>query len=191
MLRRAVERSFNRLSVDGDTSTNDTLVLMANGASGVKVTDRKAFEEPLTLVLEDLAQQIARDGEGARRFVTIDVSGAASDDEAARLARGIANSPLFKTAVAGADPNWGRVLSAAGNSGVNFDPRKVDIRMQDTLVCRGGLAAAFDEAALKARLDAKEVHVRFVIKGAGTGKSRFWTCDLTEGYIRINASYRT
>ncbi|MCX6620109.1 MAG: bifunctional ornithine acetyltransferase/N-acetylglutamate synthase, partial [Acidobacteria bacterium] len=176
---------------DGDTSTNDTLLLLANGASGVKVTNPDAFEEPLTLVLQDLAQQIARDGEGARRFVTIDVSGAAGNDDAVRIARTIANSPLFKTAVAGADPNWGRVLSAAGNSGVNFDPRKVDIRMQDMLVCKGGLAADFVESELKSKLDAKEVYVRFHIKGPGTGRARFWTCDLTEGYIQINASYRT
>jgi glutamate N-acetyltransferase/amino-acid N-acetyltransferase len=191
MLKRAADASFNCLSVDGDTSTNDTLLLMANGASGVKVTAGDAFEEPLTLVLQDLAQQIARDGEGAQRFVTIDVSGAATKDDATRIARAIANSPLFKTAIAGADPNWGRVLSAAGNSGVNFDPRKVDIRMQEMLVCKAGLAADFDEDELKGKLDAKDVHVRFVIKGLGTGKARFWTCDLTEGYIRINASYRT
>ena len=191
MLKRAADASFNCLSVDGDTSTNDTLLLLANGASGAKVTDAAAFEEPLTLVLQDLAQQIARDGEGAKRFVTIDVTGAATREDAVKIARGIANSPLFKTAIAGADPNWGRVISAAGNAGVAFDPRKVDIRMQDTVVCKGGLAADFVEADLKASLDAKEVYVRFVIKGSGTGKARFWTCDFTEGYIQINASYRT
>ncbi len=191
MLKRAAARSFNCLSVDGDTSTNDTLLLLANGASGVRVVKPETFEEPLTLLLQDLAQQIARDGEGAKRFVTIDVSGAATNDEAVGIARAIANSPLFKTAVAGADPNWGRVLSAAGNSGVNFNPRMVDIRMQDTLVCKAGLAAEFDEGELKKKLDTKDVRVRFLIKGKGTGKARFWTCDLTEGYIQINASYRT
>lgn len=191
MLKRVAAGSFNCLSVDGDTSTNDTLLLLANGASGVKVTRPEMFEEPLALLAQDLAQQIARDGEGARRFVTIDVSGAATNDDAVRIARAIANSPLFKTAVAGADPNWGRVLSAAGNSGVPFNPRTVDIRMQGTLVCKAGLAANFSEAVLKRKLDAKDVQVHFLIKGQGAGRARFWTCDLTEGYIRINASYRT
>jgi len=191
MLKRATARSFNCLSVDGDTSTNDTLLLLANGASGVKVARPEELEEPLTLLLQDLSQQIARDGEGAKRFVTIDVSGAATNDQAVRIARAIANSPLFKTAIAGADPNWGRVLSAAGNAGVNFNPRAVDIHMQGTLVCKAGLAADFDEAELKRKLDAKDVNVRFLIKGRDTGRARFWTCDLTEDYIRINASYRT
>lgn len=191
MLKRATARSFNCLSVDGDTSTNDTLLLLANGASGVKVARPEELEEPLTLLLQDLSQQIARDGEGAKRFVTIDVSGAATNDQAVRIARAIANSPLFKTAIAGADPNWGRVLSAAGNAGVNFNPRAVDIHMQGTLVCKAGLAADFDEAELKRKLDAKDVNVRFLIKGRDAGRARFWTCDLTEDYIRINASYRT
>ena len=193
MLKRGVERSYNRLSVDGDTSTNDTLVLLANGASGVR-PDAKEFaklEEAITGVMEQLAQAIARDGEGARRFVTITVSGAPNNDGAARMARAIANSPLVKTAIAGADPNWGRVLSAAGNAGVAFDPARTDIHMQGVLVCRGGLAAPFSEAELKRKLDAPECEINVSIRGKGIGAARFWTCDLTEGYIRINASYRT
>lgn len=193
MLKRGVERSYNRLSVDGDTSTNDTLALLANGASGVR-PDPGEFakvEEAITGVMETLAQAIARDGEGARKFVTILVSGAPTDDAAARLARAIANSPLVKTAIAGSDPNWGRILSAAGNAGVNFDPMKTDIRMQGVPVCRGGLAAPFSEAELKAKLDAPECEIAVAIRGKGKGAARFWTCDLTEGYIRINASYRT
>jgi len=193
MLRRAVERSYNRLSVDGDTSTNDTLLLLANGASGVRPDPKEmgTVEERVARVAEDLACSIARDGEGARKLITILVSGASTDDAAARLARSIANSPLVKTAVAGSDPNWGRILSAAGNAGVPFDPRKTDIEMQGVPVCRGGLAARFSEAELKGKLDAPECEIRLALRGKGKGQARFWTCDFTEGYIRINASYRT
>jgi len=197
MLRRGVERSYNRLSVDGDTSTNDTLLLLANGASGVRPDPKEmaAVEERLAAVMEDLARSIARDGEGARKLITILISGAATDDAAAQVARAIANSPLVKTAVAGSDPNWGRILSAAGNAGVAFDPRKVDIDMQGVPVCRGGLAARFSESELKQKLDAPECEIRLTLRGkgkaAGKGTARFWTCDFTEGYIRINASYRT
>jgi glutamate N-acetyltransferase/amino-acid N-acetyltransferase len=193
MLKRGVERSYNRLSVDGDTSTNDTLALLANGAAGAGPApgEMAAFEEAVTGVMERLAQAIARDGEGARKFVTIEVAGAPSDDAAARLARAIANSPLVKTAIAGADPNWGRILSAAGNAGVAFDPAKTDIHMQGVLVCRSGLAAPFSEPELKARLDAPECQIRLTLRGKGKGFARFWTCDLTEGYIHINASYRS
>jgi len=123
--------------------------------------------------------------------VTIDVEGAASEREAETIARAIANSPLVKTAIAGSDPNWGRVLAAAGYAGVKFDPRKTDIFMQGIAVCRGGLAADFSEAELTRKLDESECLIRFVIRGGGKGRARFWTCDLTEEYIRINASYRT
>jgi len=179
--------------VDGDTSTNDTLVLMANGCSGVRPDPKEmgAFEEGVTIVMETLARQIARDGEGAKKLITIDVAGTANEDAAARIARAIANSPLVKTAIAGSDPNWGRILSAAGNAGVAFDPAKVDIEMQNVVVCRGGLAARFSESELKKKLDDPECSIRFNIRGKGKGSSRFWTCDLTEDYIRINASYRT
>jgi len=193
MLKRGVERSYNRLSVDGDTSTNDTLVLLANGASGVRPDPKEQakVEEEITRVMEQLAQQIARDGEGARKFITIVVSGAPSQDGAVRMARAIANSPLVKTAVAGSDPNWGRILSAAGNAGVAFDPLRTDIHLQGVLVCRGGLAAPFSEPELKTKLDAAECEIRVTVRSKGKGSARFWTCDLTEGYIRINASYRT
>jgi glutamate N-acetyltransferase/amino-acid N-acetyltransferase len=193
MLKRGVERSYHRLSVDGDTSTNDTLVLLANGASGVRPDPRELsqLEEQITRVMESLAQAIARDGEGAKKFITIVVSGAPTGDGAARMARAIANSPLVKTAVAGSDPNWGRILSAAGNAGVAFDPSKTDVFMQGVLVCRGGLAAPFSESELKWKLDAPGCEIRVTIRGRGKGAARFWTCDLTEGYIQINASYRT
>ncbi len=193
MLKRAVERSYNRISVDGDTSTNDTLVLLANGASGVRPDPRELpqVEEAIARVLESLARAIARDGEGARKLITILVSGAPNNDSAARMARAIANSPLVKTAVAGSDANWGRILSAAGNAGVAFQPARTAIHMQDVLVCRDGVAAPFSEAGLKQKLDAPECEIRLAIRGRGKGEARFWTCDFTEEYIRINASYRT
>jgi len=195
MLARTNERSYNRLSVDGDTSTNDTVVVLANGASGVvldpKKDDRDALEAGMGAVMESLAQQIARDGEGATRLIAIQVTGAADNRAAAQIARAIANSPLVKTAMAGADPNWGRIICAAGNAGVAFDPSKADIDLQGTAVCRGGLATPFSESELKKKLEAPECEIRFTIHGKGKGAARFWTCDLTEGYIRINASYRT
>jgi len=193
MLVRAVEHSFNRLSVDGDMSTNDIVVLMANGASGIRPSERerRSMEESLCLVMEDLAEQIARDGEGASKLITIRVVGAADEESATKIARSIANSPLVKTAIAGSDPNWGRILSAAGTAGVEFDPAKVDIYMQGVPVCVGGLSADFSEADLKTRLDDRECLIRFEIRGDGKGETRFWTCDFTEGYVRINASYRT
>jgi glutamate N-acetyltransferase/amino-acid N-acetyltransferase len=166
---------------------------LANGGSGVRPDPKEMskVEEGIAHVMESLAQAIARDGDGARKLITIVISGAPTHDAAGRIARSIANSPLVKTAVAGSDPNWGRVLSAAGNSGVAFDPLKVDIHMQGVLVCRGGLAAPFSEADLKRKLDATNVEIRLTVRGKGKGETRFWTCDFTEGYIRINASYRT
>lgn len=193
MLAGGVARSYNRISIDGDTSTNDTLLVLANGASGVQPNDkeRSKVSEALTGVLEDLARQIARDGEGARKLITIDVRGAAGDEAAERIARSIANSPLVKTAIAGSDPNWGRILSAVGNAGVPLDPTKVDIDLQGVPVCRSGVAADFSEAEMKKKLDEAECLIRVVLHGRGAGNSRFWTCDLTEKYIEINASYRT
>ncbi len=193
ILREANEESYNRISVDGDTSTNDTVLLLANGASGNKLSskDYDVFTRALSHLMQDLAQQIARDGEGAKKLVTIHVEGAKNRDDAGRIARAIANSPLVKTAIAGSDPNWGRIICAAGNAGVPFEPEQVDIFMQGMTVCRKGLAAPFSEAELKSKLDEKDVAIRLVIRGDGEGQARFWTCDFTEGYIHINASYRT
>jgi glutamate N-acetyltransferase / amino-acid N-acetyltransferase len=193
MLAAAVKRSYNRISVDGDTSTNDTMLVLANGASGVRPNQKesKKLEEALAQVMEDLARQIVRDGEGARKLVTIEVSGASNEETATRIARSIANSLLVKTAIAGSDPNWGRILSAAGNAGVPLDPNKVDIDLQNVPVCRSGLAADFSEPDLKKKLDERECLIRFVLHGRGKGAARFWTCDLTEKYIEINGSYRT
>jgi glutamate N-acetyltransferase/amino-acid N-acetyltransferase len=193
MLQRCVDTSYNRISVDGEMSTNDVIIIMANGASNIRPTEkeRQKFEEVLHSVTEDLAEQIARDGEGARKLIRIRVMGAGSDKEAERLARAIGNSMLVKTAVAGSDPNWGRILSAAGASGVDFDPTQVDIFMQGVQVCVGGLAQDFNESSLSMKLNEDEVAIRFLIRGEGTGDARFWTCDLTDGYVRINGSYRT
>lgn len=193
MLRKAADRSYNAMSVDGDTSTNDSVYLLANGASGLTMTggDKALFAQALTVLMEDLAKQIARDGEGAKKLVTIDIAGTRSDKEAMRIARFIGNSPLVKTAIAGSDPNWGRIMMAAGNAGVDFELKNVDIRMQGLLVCKGGLARDFSEAELTKLLDEPDCHISFSIRGDGTGRARFYTCDFTEGYIQINGSYRT
>lgn len=189
-LKRAVAVTFNCLTVDGDTSTNDTVAVLANGASGVRVS-REAFETALTKVLESLAKQIAADGEGATTLVTIDVEGAPNAAAANKIARSIANSPLVKTAIAGRDPNWGRILSAAGYAGVRFDPSKADVYLQGVRVCKGGVAARYSEEALTKKLDAAECSIRLTLNGSGKGSARMWTCDFTEGYIKINGSYRT
>jgi glutamate N-acetyltransferase/amino-acid N-acetyltransferase len=135
--------------------------------------------------------QIVRDGEGAKKLITIDVRGAKDQAGAVVIARAIANSPLVKTAIAGSDPNWGRIICAAGNSGADFDPAKVDIEMHGVAVCKAGLAAPFSEAELKQKLDAADCPIRFTIRGSGKGSATFWTCDFTKEYIEINASYRT
>lgn len=193
ILRRTVKLSYNRLTVDGDTSTNDTLVLLANGGSGVKPrkSEMPLLEAAILRVLQNLTAQIARDGEGARKLVRVLVSGAKKESEAEKIGRAIANSPLVKTAIAGSDPNWGRILAAAGYSGADFDPSKVDIYLQGKRVCKKGLAAPMDEAAMAKALDAKDVVIDFRIEGKGKGQAEFWTCDFTEGYIEINGSYRT
>jgi glutamate N-acetyltransferase/amino-acid N-acetyltransferase len=193
MLRAAVEESFHRISVDGDTSTNDTVFLLANGASGARPAAKEMakVQGAVTEVMTELARAIARDGEGARKLITITVEGAANDRAAAQIARAIANSALCKTAIAGSDPNWGRILCAAGYSGAAFDAGRVDIELNGFAVCRRGVAAEFSEDEVKRSLDGRDVSIRVAIQGRGRGRARFWTCDLTEEYIRINASYRT
>jgi len=194
MLRAAVNASFNCLTVDGDTSTNDTVFVLASGLSGVQVRsgtrDAARFLAGLTELCETLAKMIARDGEGAKKLVTIEVRGARTVADAERIARAIANSPLSKTAIAGSDPNWGRFICAAGYSGARFDPAKVDIRVNGLALCRRGLDAGFDEAEAKRALDQQEVTLRLDLH-QGKAAARIWTCDLTHDYIAINASYRT
>jgi glutamate N-acetyltransferase / amino-acid N-acetyltransferase len=194
-LRHATAKTFNSISVDGDTSTNDTVALLANGASGGALirssrADYKRFLAALESVCRSLALQIVADGEGAQRVIEIKVRGAPSDRAAAQVARTIATSPLVKTALAGADPNWGRIIAAAGRSGIRFDPARVEIRMAGILMCRRGRAAPFNERAAHRRLLAK--HVPIVVDlHSGRGSARIWTCDFTEDYVKINASYRT
>ena len=193
MLVNGNELSYSRISVDGDTSTNDTLALLANGASGVRPDPKEIslVEAAVTRVMQSLAIQIVRDGEGAKKLITIEVRGAKDNANAAVIARAIANSPLVKTAIAGSDPNWGRIICAAGYSGAEFDPAKVDIEMHGIPVCKAGLAAPFSETELKQKLDAPDCPISFTIRGAGKGSATFWTCDFTKEYIDINASYRT
>ena len=194
LLSAAVEDSFNRLTVDGDTSTNDTVVTLASGLSEISVVpgndSRAWFLEGITLVCQTLARMIARDGEGASKLVTVEVLGARTPLEADRAARCIANSPLVKTALAGADPNWGRIICAAGYSGARFDPNKVDILVNDLYLCRKGVDAGFDEAAAHRELDREELTIRVDLH-AGGASARVWTCDFTRDYVTINASYRT
>ena len=193
-LRRAADASFNRITVDGDTSTNDTLFLLASGLSKVCVTSGSraghTFLEGLTRISTELARMIVRDGEGARKLVTIEVHGAKTAADAERAARAIANSPLVKTAIAGSDPNWGRILAAAGYSGAQFDPAKTDIRVNRLYLCRRGLDTGFDEAAARRELDGAEMTIAIELH-AGKSSATIWTCDLTREYITINASYRT
>ena len=193
ILRHATDRSFNSLTVDGDMSTNDTVLLLASGASKVRPSskERKALQEAVTWVMESLAEQIAADGEGARKLIVVRALGFKTREDARKIARAISNSPLVKTAVAGSDANWGRVLAAAGYAGVDFNPDDIDIEMQRVPVCRGGLAANYDEDELKQKLNESEVRIRIVNRKGGKGEARFFTCDLTEGYIQINGSYRT
>lgn len=191
-LRKAVEVSFNRISVDGDTSTNDTVLLLASGASGVSVaSDNLDFAAALTEVCTSLARQIVADGEGASHVVELRIECAASDDEALQVAKAIAHSPLVKTAWAGCDPNWGRLVSAIGYSGAEVDPNKIDIWFGELRVCRdGGRAAEFDEAAAHAYLKQPEYSIRIQLNH-GAGKCVFWTTDLTQEYVHINADYST
>jgi glutamate N-acetyltransferase/amino-acid N-acetyltransferase len=193
MLVNGNELSYSRISIDGDTSTNDTLALLANGASGVRPDPKEMpqVEAAVTRVMQSLAMQIVRDGEGAKKLITIEVRGAKDNARAVAIARSIANSPLVKTAIAGSDPNWGRIMCAAGYSGAEFDPAKVDIEMHGMAVCKAGLAAPFSEAELKQRLNDPDCPIRFTIRGTGKGSATFWTCDFTKEYIDINASYRT
>lgn len=193
MLLRATHSSYNALTVDGDMSTNDTVVLLASGASKVQPDrrDRQTVEDAITRVMESLARQIAMDGEGAKKLITIRTTGFKTEEDARKVARAIANSPLVKTAIAGSDPNWGRIISAAGYSGVAFDPSRIDIRLQNQLVCQRGLAADFDEDELKHKLGYSEVQIDVSLNRGGKANARIFTCDLTEGYIQINGSYRT
>lgn len=191
-LRPAIERSFNRISVDGDTSTNDTVLLLASGASGVSIgpTDA-AFAAALNEVCTFLARQIVADGEGVSHVVELRIDGAVNDADALRVAKAIAHSPLVKTAWAGCDPNWGRLAAAIGYSGAQIDPDRFDISFGDLPVCRnGGRAPDFDEATAHTYISQREFSISIHLH-QGEGSCVFWTTDLTTEYIHINADYST
>jgi len=193
LLRRAVDRSFHCITVDGDTSTNDMVAVLANGASGVDIAspdDLATFEAALTGVLADLARQVAADGEGATRLIEVVVTGARTEADAAAVARTIAGSPLVKTAVHGADANWGRILAAAGRAGVEFDPAEATVAIGGVEVLSPGYVSEFSEELASARMRAPEV-VLDVDLGCGPGRAVAWTCDLSARYVEINGSYRT
>ena len=194
-LREVTSRTFNAISIDGDTSTNDTLLVLANGSVGTPTIKpgsaaHKSFTAALEEVCHSLALQIVADGEGAQRVIEIEVRGAKSEHAARRIAETIATSPLVKTAFAGGDPNWGRIFAAAGRSGIKFEPALVDIDMAGIAVLRRGKPLDFNERAASNRLLAKHVPI-IVNMHAGSAVARYWTCDFTAEYVRINASYRT
>ncbi len=184
--------TFNCITVDSDTSTSDTLLVAATGASGIRVTENNiGFMEGLRRVMLDLAHQVVRDGEGATKFVEISVSGAASDAEAHVHAKSIANSPLIKTAIAGEDPNWGRVVMAVGKSGARADRDTLSIRFGDMVVAKDGwVSPEYDEDRAAAYMKNQDIEIH-VDLGLGGGTATVWTCDLTHGYIDINADYRS
>jgi len=182
-LRYAVDRSFHSITVDGDTSTNDTVAVLANGASGI-TPKPDVFAAQLMEVCQQLAKAIARDGEGASKFVELTVEGAPSDEAAREIARCVARSPLVKTAIYGSDPNWGRLVAAVGNSGVALASDQIEIYVDGVSMIHGDL-----DAAQKCMRE-KEIHLRIVLH-SGPGSATVWTCDFTEGYIRINADYTT
>ena len=195
-LRAAVELSFNRISVDGDTSTNDTVLLLASGASDVAIgaeneQTHSAFREALKQVCTSLAQQVVADGEGISHLVELHIEGAANDADAVRVAKAIAHSPLVKTAWAGCDPNWGRLMAAVGYSGAVIDPERIDIWFGQLRICRDGARAVeLDEDAAHEYLKQPEFSI-IIQLNQGPGSCVFWTTDLTHEYIRINADYST
>ncbi len=197
MVRRGVNRSFNAITVDGDTSTNDTCLLFATGAArhrriGSAGDARlQSFRAALEAVLTDLARQIVRDGEGATKLVAITVRGAASEAAARKLGLAIANSPLVKTAIAGEDPNWGRIVAVVGRAGVAFDQAQLAIWLGAERAAANGVAdPAFNEPAAARHMKGQEIEIAVEI-GSGPGAATVWTCDLTHGYIEINADYRS
>jgi glutamate N-acetyltransferase/amino-acid N-acetyltransferase len=197
MVAEISDRSFNCITVDGDTSTSDTLIMAATGASGARIINSRsdpgaaAFEAALGQVMLDLAHQVVRDGEGATKFVTISVVGAADDADARKVGLSIANSPLVKTALAGEDPNWGRVVMAVGKSGAAADRDRLSIRFGDIPVAeQGWVSPDYTEAAGAAYMKRPEIEIGVDI-GIGDGRATVWTCDLTHRYIEINADYRS
>jgi glutamate N-acetyltransferase/amino-acid N-acetyltransferase len=194
LLRHAVDRSFNCISVEGHMSTSDTVLLLANGAAGaglMTVAERAEFQQALDEVAAELAQGIIRDAEGADHEITIDVQGLRTREEAYKVARSVADSPLVKTAIAGGDPNWGRIVSAVGYSGVPMNETDITLKLNGRLLYEAGMPLEFDAAAVSAHLKSnRQVHIELTFP-LGNETLRFWTCDLTAEYVRLNADYTT
>lgn len=195
LLGNTTDVTFNMITVDGDTSTNDMVVAMASGLAGNEPLGPNhpqwaAFAAAFRYVSETLAKAIARDGEGATKLIEVNVAGASTDYDAQAIAKTIVGSSLVKSAVYGSDANWGRIIAAAGRAGVPMNPNTVDIHLGDIAVLRGSVPVAFDETAAKAYLDGSDVAIRVELHG-GPGKATAWGCDLTYDYVKINASYRT
>jgi len=193
LLKTVCDQTFNCISVDGDTSTNDTVLLLASGESGIRLSEagiRIRFQKALVEVCQSLAQQIVCDGEGVQHVIRLRIEQAKNQDEALRIARAIAHSLLVKTAWAGADPNWGRILAAVGASGVALDPRRVTISIGNQPVCRHGLSCKFDRRRAHAEMSKPSYEIR-VRLGRGRAAASYLTADLTAEYVRINADYST
>lgn len=195
-LRTAVNKTFNCITVDGDTSTNDTVMVMANGLAGnasITEADKKNFHlftEALTMICQSLAKQIARDGEGATKLIDAHVTGAECTEDAQAMAKSIVGSSLVKTAVFGADANWGRIICAMGYSGIDFDPNNIYLWIGDTPVMENGLPIDFSEAIVQTYLEQETVMITADMK-KGNAEAHAWGCDLSYDYVKINASYRT
>lgn len=194
MLKDAVKYTFNRVSVDGDTSVCDMVIVLANGASGVTIEegseDAAVFAEALRGLCEDIARMLASDGEGATKFVEVEVYGAKTEKDAYLIASSVAKSPLCKTAFFGMDANCGRILTAAGYSGADFDPEKIDIKLSGLLVYQDGIATDFDEEEADRLLHEHDIKVEIILK-EGECYDRMFTCDFSYKYVEINGSYRT
>ncbi len=192
ILREAVDESFNMVTIDGDTSTNDMVLLLANGASEITLNgeDLFNFEKMVKMMCVQLAQDIARDGEGASKFMEVMVSGAKTKEDAQKIARSICGSSLVKTALFGEDANWGRIFTAAGYAGAEFNPEKVDILLGDLIVAQAGRGLAFSEEKAKEILGFKDVHISLNLH-IGEEHATAWGCDLTHEYVTINGSYRS
>jgi glutamate N-acetyltransferase/amino-acid N-acetyltransferase len=193
-LRNSVESSFNRITIDGHMSTNDTIAIIANGASGVNITSKgqelQIFQQGLDYVTSYLAKAIVKDGEGATKFIQIDVVGAKSRSDATKIARSIADSPLVKTAINGEDPNWGRIVSAAGYAGVELNESTTSLYINDILIFAKGIPTQCDLSKLSTSMKNSDINIRLEL-GLGNCSDTVWTCDLSREYVTINAEYHT
>jgi glutamate N-acetyltransferase / amino-acid N-acetyltransferase len=194
-LKRVVDKTFNMITVDGDTSTNDSCFLLANGLSGAPELrsdgpDADRFVAALEHVCTDLARKMAADGEGAEKLLQVDITGAATEQDARKAARAVVGSSLLKAALHGADPNWGRVFAAVGNSGARVDPKRAALWIGSVQIARDGISTGVSKDAARAQMGGNEVSMR-VDLGLGTASARAWGCDLTEGYVVENSAYST